>query len=103
MNQKTPFRGCEKKASPRGCFLIQIFEKKVSPRGCFWIHIFEEKKKAFPIRCFEKFALEGDFEGKKCLVFDWSRASQVCWMCSMLSSSGIDLNVLVACKSRVLG
>ena len=39
----------------------------------------------------------------KCLVFDWSRASQVCWMCSMLSSSGIDLNVLVACKSRVLG
>ena len=24
-------------------------------------------------------------------------------MCSALSSSGIDLNVLVACKSRVLG
>ena len=39
----------------------------------------------------------------KCLVFDWSRASQECWMCSALSGSGIDLNVLVACKSRVLG
>ena len=39
----------------------------------------------------------------KCLVFDWSQASQECWMCGSLFSSGIDLNVLVACKSRVLG
>ena len=39
----------------------------------------------------------------KCLVFNWSRASQNCRSAVRFSSSGIDLNVLVACKSRVLG